>query len=604
MTYLELIKTLKSISLSQPNVHSFVRQFDDLNREDTVYSAIILQDQQHVQAGDFINYSFYISYTDRLVENNSNEDSIISTAISIINNIANTFREIYPYEVNLSNYNIFQQRFTSLCAGAYSTITISIPAALCAEDISGLDALSTTITSNGDYNFIPDGLGFDSVHIVVDVPPFPKPEEEFDVQPTTTDQRITPTKGHASGGGTVRAVTSEIDNNIKPENIRNGISILGVEGTIEVEPDYRYAKGTIDKEGLKAIGWTDEDIITYKQNAPHYPWQNDQYKVSEENKALYLQDNPDPSSYKNNPNITFIPKKNMESYFAKASGFFGMYYIKGIPFYDTSKVTSMYYMFNGCSSLITIPLLDTSNVTNMEQTFYSCSSLTTIPQLDTSKVTNMTSMFSWCQNLITIPRLDTSNVTNMTSMFSGCPNLKTIPPLDTSNVTGMSWVFQGCTYLKTIPPLDTSNATNMDYMFSGCTNLKTIPPLNTSNVTDMGSMFSSCSQLTTVEGIDFSSLKSNDPKLFGWSSNMPNLIRFIVNGKINVRITNNDGIKALSKIDYDSVKSILAAADRTDNTIKKTLAFNRTMTDQNGELAALVASCSTKGWTITGLTLQ
>ena len=85
---------------------------------------------------------------------------------------------------------------------------------------------------------------------------------------------------------------------------------------------------------------------------------------------------------------------------------------------------------------------------------------------------------------------------------------------------------------------------------------------------------------------------------------MPNLTRFIVNGKINVSISDNKSIKALTAIDYDSVKSILAAANRTDNTDAKELAFNRTMTDQNGELAALVASCSTKGWTITGLKLE
>ena len=79
---------------------------------------------------------------------------------------------------------------------------------------------------------------------------------------------------------------------------------------------------------------------------------------------------------------------------------------------------------------------------------------------------------------------------------------------------------------------------------------------------------------------------------------------FIVNGKINTSITDSYGIKSLTKIDYDSVKSILAAADRTDNTNAKELAFNRTMTDQNGELAALVSSCTSKGWTISGLTLQ
>ena len=140
-------------------------------------------------------------------------------------------------------------------------------------------------------------------------------------------------------------------------------------------------------------------------------------------------------------------------------------------------------------------------------------------------------------------------------------------------------------------------------MFYLCTSLTTLPQLNTSKATEMQYMFNGCNKLTTVEGIDFSGLTSELTNLFGTASDM-SITRFIVNGKINVSISDNYSIKALTAIDYDSVKSILAAADRTDNTNAKELAFNRTMTDQNGELAALVASCSTKGWTITGLTLN
>ena len=120
----------------------------------------------------------------------------------------------------------------------------------------------------------------------------------------------------------------------------------------------------------------------------------------------------------------------------------------------------------------------------------------------------------------------------------------------------------------------------------------------------MSNMFQNCENLTTVEGIDFSGLTSSLYNLFGYSSNMSKITRFIVNGKINVNISDDYSIYALRNIDYDSVKSILAAADRTDNTNSKTLAFNRTIADQNGELAALVASCTSKGWTISGLTLQ
>ena len=37
-----------------------------------------------------------------------------------------------------------------------------------------------------------------------------KPEEVFDVQPTTAEQTITPTEGSVFSGGTVRAVTSSM----------------------------------------------------------------------------------------------------------------------------------------------------------------------------------------------------------------------------------------------------------------------------------------------------------------------------------------------------------------------------------------------------------
>ena len=634
MNLLQTIRTIEKVAKGIPNVHTVVSAFEDLNREDTVYSAVIIQQQSHTHNDDWMQYNFYIGYADRLVEDGSNELSVQSTAMNTIHSIVRALRNILPSaEISYSNTNVFTQRFTALCAGAYETVSIILPISECDdsnEGIPGLNTLSTTITSNGDYNFVPDGLGFDSVHIVIDVPPFPKPEEEFDVQPTTTDQRITPREGYAFGGGTVRAVTSEIDNNIKPENIKEGVTILGVEGTIEVEPDYRYAKGTIDKEGLKAIGWTDEDIITYKQNIPsHYVWENDLYKVSDENKALYLLDDPKPSSYIGNPNIEYVPNKNMESYFAKESGFYNMQYIKGIPFYDTSKVTSMRDMFRGCSNLITISQLNTSNVTNMDSMFSSCYNLITIPRLDTSNVTDMDSMFYSCSNLKSIPQLDTSNVTTMGEMFRGCENLISIPPLDTSSVTNMSFMFYNCKKLKSISQLDTSNVTTMSNMFYGCSNLRTIPPLNLSNVSNVQDLFSFCTSLksiprldtskatnmrwmlnycdslTTVEGIDFSGLTSELKELFGYySSSRPNIKRFIVNGKINVSISDNYGIKMLTAIDYDSVKSILEAANRTDNTNSKTLTFNRTIVDRDGELTALVASCTSKGWTINGLTIK
>ena len=143
----------------------------------------------------------------------------------------------------------------------------------------------------------------------------------------------------------------------------------------------------------------------------------------------------------------------------------------GTPLLNTSKVTNMEGMFNGCTNLTTIPLLDTSNVTSMNYMFTDCTNLTTIPLLDTSSATDTSYMFNGCTSLTTIPLLNTSKVTNMRGMFNGCTNLTTIPELDTSSVTNMGTMFSDCSKLTTIPLLNTSNITSMYYMFDGCTSL-------------------------------------------------------------------------------------------------------------------------------------
>jgi surface protein len=230
--------------------------------------------------------------------------------------------------------------------------------------------------------------------------------------------------------------------------------------------------GHADAEGLKAIGWTDEDIAYYQENGVNWNEEDDQYhKVSEDNKALYgVLTASNISSYKNR--IVYLPK------------------------IDTSGVTRMTNMFDECYSLTAIPMLDTSSVTRMNGMFYSCRSLTSIPMLDTSSVTTMDSMFQNCYSLTAIPMLDTSKVTSMYNMFNNCYSLTAIPMLDTSSVTTMDSMFYSCCSLTAIPMLDTSSVTSMGYMFSTCYSLTAIPMLDTSKVTNMGYMFSTCYSLT------------------------------------------------------------------------------------------------------------
>lgn len=135
--------------------------------------------------------------------------------------------------------------------------------------------------------------------------------------------------------------------------------------------------GHADAEGLKAIGWTDEDIAYYQQYGVNWNEEDDEYhKVTDDNKALY----------------GVVTASNISSYKER---------IVYLPKIDTSKVTNMRFMFSDCYSLTAIPLLDTSKVTDMNQVFQNCYSLTAIPMLDTSSVTSMSSMLSKCYSLTT-----------------------------------------------------------------------------------------------------------------------------------------------------------------------------------------------------------
>ena len=219
-----------------------------------------------------------------------------------------------------------------------------------------------------------------------------------------------------------------------------------------------------------------------------------------------------------------------------------------------------------CPSFISI------GITSMYQMFRACKFLKSIPSINTFSVTDMEGMFKYCSSLQIIPLLDTSKVTKMNNMFDGCYSLQAVPPLDTSKVTNISEMFNACSSLQTIPQLDTSNVTNMDRMFYKCKSLQTISLLDMSKVSSAIQTFDECSNLKYLR----------------------------LTGSLNVSLN----ISSTSLLDYDSVKSILTAASNTTNTKSKTLSFNSTLTDKNGELAGLVSTCTSKGWTVSGLTLN
>lgn len=115
-------------------------------------------------------------------------------------------------------------------------------------NIKGLNPRSIEISSNGFYgteiNVDPDAEAEYWTHIYVNVPSTRLAPTDFAVEPALETKKYTyldsneiTTGGYSFnciGELTVKAVTAAIDSNIKPENIVDGVTILGVAGSAVV----------------------------------------------------------------------------------------------------------------------------------------------------------------------------------------------------------------------------------------------------------------------------------------------------------------------------------------------------------------------------------
>lgn len=132
MTLLQVYDIMREYAGNQPNVHKIVTEFEKMNREDTCYSAVVIQQREHSRNENFMTYNFYLGYIDRLNEND-NEIEIHSTGLNILNNIINGVRNDYfpELEITAGNFIVFNKRFTADCAGVYCGISISVPVEEC-----------------------------------------------------------------------------------------------------------------------------------------------------------------------------------------------------------------------------------------------------------------------------------------------------------------------------------------------------------------------------------------------------------------------------------------------------------------------------------------
>ncbi len=157
--------------------------------------------------------------------------------------------------------------------------------------------------------------------------------------------------------------------------------------------------------------------------------------------------------------------------------------------------------------------------TTMYSWFYNCKNLKTVTgleNLNTSEVTSMYGLFEGCSDLeeIDLSPLDVSNVTTMAFMFSGCFQLKSVSMAgwNTSKVENMANMFANINYNNwgivtlDLTSFDTHKVTNMTYMFYNLRGLKTIyvgEGWNTEKVESSSQMFYNCTQIVGQDGTTY-----------------------------------------------------------------------------------------------------
>lgn len=198
--------------------------------------------------------------------------------------------------------------------------------------------------------------------------------------------------------------------------------------------------GHVDVEGLKAIGWDDNDISYFQEHGVNWMEEDDEYhKVPENNKALYGVINAD--NYKDYKDIiVYLPKFDM----IKMDGYetFNNFYImEGIPLINIT-FTQMYYTFGNCYNLTCIPPLDTSKAFRLTRAFSYCVSVQYIPDLDTSLATDFLGCFTNCYSLQKNPKISFKSATNLISFATNNISMQYIEILDAplvkDNVIGSS----------------------------------------------------------------------------------------------------------------------------------------------------------------------
>ena len=212
-------------------------------------------------------------------------------------------------------------------------------------------------------------------------------------------------------------------------------------------------------------------------------------------------------------------------------------------------------LFVGCTTIIQVSetFLPATTLANYcyYYMFYGCTSLVTAPELPATTLANYCYyyMFNSCRSLVTAPELPATTLKDYCYyyMFYGCTSLVTAPELPATRLAKYCYnlMFQGCTSLTTVPsilPATTLKDYCYGYMFRNCTSLVTAPELPATRLANYCyySMFQGCSKLNYIKmlatDISASSCLNN------WVSNVSSTGTFVKHPNMTSLPTGTSGI--------------------------------------------------------------
>ena len=286
-------------------------------------------------------------------------------------------------------------------------VTNEIDANIIASNIKeGIDILGITGTYSGEainlqekavqpmdnIQSITADDGYDALSTVtVQVPEM----EDIEVDPSIEEYSVSKKPNKYIRSVTVNPVSSDIDKNIRAENIRKNMSILGVVGNYE--------------------GENPEEVFCSGVQAGKY---NESFKRSWDPSYNYSYYTPGILKHLIKvPGTLAVTGTSLDHAFENMTSL-----IEG-PNIDLTNVKTCAYMFNGCSALSYVPPYNSPQVTNWTMAYGACTKLTQIPDADYSGTTSAYQMFidSGIAEIPTNLMEKFPSLKSMDYMFYGCP---------------------------------------------------------------------------------------------------------------------------------------------------------------------------------------